>query len=142
MVSGIDYVLQVMGARIAGVMFVLLAACAGGSSGTTAQEPPLSNSRSVELDAAQDAACQRLAPKVTDCAIEDARATMSPQDFADMARDLDELADRNSEQYIDHCTRSPMSRRQLEVYEQCALDVTCEEFLACTDRAKPAVTSP
>ena len=131
MVSGIDYVLQVVGRLFAAVAAGVMTACSGGAGG------PAARPSAAQLQASQDAACQRVVPKVTDCAIESARTEMSAERFAELARDIEELAARNSEQYIDQCTRSPMSARQIAVYDGCRLDVPCEQFLSCVDRAKP-----
>jgi hypothetical protein len=134
MVPGIDYVFSAVG-KLFAVTILMLTACSGSTA--PAPDPVVSNRDDTALREAQDAACHRVAPKVTDCAIESARANMPPDEFAEMARDLDETSARHSEQYIRSCKAAAMSRRQIAIYDQCPLDVSCEQFLSCTDRATP-----
>lgn len=137
MVPGIDYVLQAVDTVFAVAFATLVCACSAGATTAPAGGEPLENAPPPGLQEAQEAACHRVAPKVTDCAIQDARTTMPPEKFAEMARDLDELAARNTEQFLSRCIASDMSPRQVEVYETCPLDASCARFLSCTDRATP-----
>ncbi|GAB4512345.1 MAG: hypothetical protein Tsb0020_30350 [Haliangiales bacterium] len=87
------------------------------------------------LEARQRAVCDASAKPIFDCAVEDARATLSPEEFA--ALDPAQLEAEHRRVYTRDCAATDMSLRQIEVYERCASDTRCEVYLPCLDQAKP-----
>jgi hypothetical protein len=86
--------------------------------------------------AARDAACESLAPRLTDCAIADARATMSPDELAKL--DLEKTAPVHTQKFLESCKAQTLSSRQVRVYEVCQREESdCEPLIACLDNASP-----
>jgi hypothetical protein len=94
-------------------------------------EPP---APTTELQKRQYAACDRVIPRLTDCAVEDAKKNLSPEEAADAA----EAAPIHTREYTRKCKNSYMSSRQVRVYEVCDREETeCEPLVACLENAKP-----
>ncbi|ACY16238.1 hypothetical protein [Haliangium ochraceum] len=89
----------------------------------------------AELRRRQEAACEGAAGALFTCAVADAEANMSAEEFA--ALEVDTLESAYRADFIDSCTANQMSLRQVKVYEQCLGDTACEVFIACLDEAKP-----
>ena len=88
--------------------------------------------RRTPIELRRDAACEELGPRLTDCAIADARATMTAEELAKL--DLEKTAPRNTEEFIAACKRQQLSSRQVRVYEVCLREETeCEPLIACLD---------
>lgn len=83
----------------------------------------------AELHGYQEAACERVAPRITECAIESAQANMTKEELAEL--DLENTAPKHTEKFIDDCTAGQMSLRQIKVFDGCDLAQPCEAFLAC-----------
>jgi hypothetical protein len=114
-----------------------LAAC--GSSPPPAAptaEPAAAGDARTEIERRRDAACEQLGPRLTACAVEDARRTMSAEELAEL--DLDSTAPVHTREAIDDCKGRELSSRQVRVYEVCLREETaCEPLAACLDHAKP-----
>lgn len=94
-------------------------------------EPPR-----TELQRRQDAACERVIPRLTECAIEDARKNMSPEEFAKL--EPDKVGPVHTRENLKKCKESYMSSRQVRVYEVCDREETeCGPLVACLENAKP-----
>jgi hypothetical protein len=90
----------------------------------------------TELERRRDAACESLAPRLTDCAIADARATMSPDELAKL--DLEKTAPVHTQKFLESCKAQTLSSRQVRVYEVCQREESdCEPLIACLDNASP-----
>jgi hypothetical protein len=87
------------------------------------------------LQARQEAACEQVGDVLFTCAVEDARATMSPEELA--ALDVAALEPQYKAAFRGQCTTSDMSLRQVEVFEGCLADTTCDVFVGCLDAARP-----
>ena len=87
------------------------------------------------LSARQEASCKQVGDVLFDCAVEDAHATMSPEEFA--ALDVTTLEPQYKSEFLGQCLTSDMSPRQVEVFESCLADTTCAAFVPCLDRARP-----
>jgi hypothetical protein len=141
---------------------VLFAACSGGASsspqaaatgdpsvrnfisssdqdgGTAAGSAPDEEKRSAalaRLRSRQQAACEQVATGITDCAVADAEATLSPEELAKL--DLKNTAPQHRAAFLRQCLASDMSPRQVKVFEDCLADTSCPVFLECLDQAKP-----
>ena len=103
----------------------------GGSAGEPEPTPP-----KTELQRRQYAACDRVIPRLTDCAVADARKKMSPEELAKL--DLEHTAPVHTREYTKKCKNGYMSSRQVRVYEVCDREATdCDALVACLDNAKP-----
>jgi hypothetical protein len=84
----------------------------------------------------QEAACERLCPRMTDCSIAEARATLPPDEVARL--ELDKTAPAHTADCKSRCKRSDLSPRQVRVYEVCVQEEEeCGPLLACLDHANP-----
>lgn len=117
------------------VAFVVSAAC----SGTPRQADPLPDPPAdtrTELERRRDAACEALGPRLTECAIADARATMSPEELAKL--DIEKTAPVHTRKFVEECQGQTLSSRQVRVYEVCLREETeCEPLIGCLDHARP-----
>lgn len=140
---------RVMTRSLVLVCMASLMACGGGGGGgggpTGSTTPadrstPPAATRS-ELDVRRDAACEALGPRVTACAIEDARATMSAEELAKL--DLEQTAPAHTEEFVRACKASQLSSRQVRVYEVCMREEReCEPLMACLENANPGTAQP
>lgn len=98
----------------------------------------------TEIQRRQAAACEQLGPKITACAIADARATMAPDELAKLK--LEETAPVHTRKFVESCVEPALSSRQVRVYEVCMREETeCAPLLACLEHVNdnvPAATSP
>lgn len=100
----------------------------------TELEPP--PKPQTELERRQAAACEQLGPRITECAVEDARAKLPPEKLAEL--DLENTAPVHTREFIKNCVAQPMSSRQVRVYEVCQAEETeCGPLLACLEHADP-----
>jgi hypothetical protein len=90
----------------------------------------------TELERRRDAACETLAPRMTSCAIEDARRTMTPEELAKL--DIESTAPIHTREFVKSCKAQTLSSRQVRVYEVCLREETaCDPMIACLDNANP-----
>jgi hypothetical protein len=103
----------------------------GGTQGEPEPPPP-----ETELQRRQYAACDRVIPRLTACAVEDARRNLSPEEFE--KEQIEEAAPIHTREYTRKCKNNYMSSRQVRVYEVCDREETdCEPLVACLENAKP-----
>jgi hypothetical protein len=104
---------------------------ATGSATTTAAPVKLS-----ELQRRQRTACVALGPKLTQCAVADARASMSPAELAKL--DIGHTAPKHTEVFIDECSAEQYSSRQVRVLEVCFREESeCDLLTDCLANIKP-----
>lgn len=90
----------------------------------------------TEVERRRDAACEALAPRMTSCAIEDARRTMTPEELAKL--DIEATAPIHTREFVKSCRTQSLSSRQVRVYEVCLREETaCDPLIACLDNASP-----
>lgn len=127
-----------MAAALAATLF----ACGGSqqTGSTVDNRDGLPPDNRTEIERRRDTACAALGPRLTECAIADARATMTPEELAKLA--IEETAPKHTEEFIDSCQAQALSSRQVRVYEVCLQEETaCDPLIACLDNARPdAVT--
>jgi hypothetical protein len=126
------------------MLLVAIAVAACGSK----QSPPLSNVGSgeqvapirdtrTELERRRDAACETLGPKLTACAVEDAKHNLAAGKISQKQFDEDtsfQVQRKNTEEFIKNCESAQFSTRQVRVLEVCQQEESeCEPLLACLD---------
>ena len=90
----------------------------------------------TELEKRQSATCESLGPRITECAIADARATMTPEELAKL--DVENTAPIHTREFVKSCKAQTLSSRQVRVYEVCQREETeCEALTACLENASP-----
>lgn len=90
----------------------------------------------TELQKRQGAACEALGPKLTECAIADARATMPPEELAKL--DVENTGPVHTREFVKSCKAQTLSSRQVRVYEVCMREETeCGPLTACLENASP-----
>ena len=89
-----------------------------------------------EIDQRRDAACEALGPRMTACAIDDARRTMTAEELAEL--DVEQTAPIHTREFVKSCQTQTLSSRQVRVYEVCLREETaCDAMIACLDNANP-----
>ena len=125
------------------LVFVLVAACgskqpapvsnAGSGSADTG---PVKDTR-TEIEKRRDAACETLGPRITDCAVEDAKKALAAGKVKKEQFDKDTAPDvlkKNTSKFIDECTAPQYSSRQVRVLEVCQKEETeCGPLVACLE---------
>lgn len=133
---------------VASILLVGAAACGGGggdasdpatttSAPTARPEPPPSGDADAErrLRAAQDSAVEALCERLVDCAIEEARASMTPEQVAEL--DVEDTGARLRDKCEGEGATSTLSPRQIRVVQRCVnQQSTCDELHVCVDEAK------
>jgi hypothetical protein len=90
----------------------------------------------TELERRRDAACEKLGPRMTACAIDDARHTMSAEELAKL--DVEHTAPIHTREFVKACKAQQLSSRQVRVYEVCLREETdCDPLIECLDHANP-----
>ena len=127
--------------------FVLLVASCGNKSQT-----PVSNAGSgggsssdignmkdtrTEIEKRRDAACETLGPRMTSCAVEDAKRDLAAGKIKEDQFKKDtapEVLKKNTDEFFKNCHASDFSSRQVRVLEVCQHEESeCEPLLACLD---------
>jgi hypothetical protein len=127
-----------------------LAACGGaaqpvanpgsGGPGDGGGPAPVTDARAspappTPIDRRRDAACDRLGPKLTACAVEDAKADLAAGKVTQqqLARDTaPEIQRKNTEEFAKACKSTAYSSRQIRVLEVCFRDEPrCAPLLDC-----------
>lgn len=103
-----------------------------GSAGST--DPQVADPR-APIEQRRDAACEQLGPRLTACAVEDARADLAAGKITQdqFSRDTaPEVQRKNTEEFERACKSSHFSSRQVRVLEVCFRDeAACAPLLAC-----------
>ncbi len=106
-------------------LLVLLIAC-GGKQQPPPQDPvpaPPAKDARTPFETRRDAACEHVAPKLTRCAVEDAKADLDAGKTTKQQFEQDtkqEVLHKNTEQFVEKCKAwRDMSSRQVRVLEVC-----------------------
>ncbi|HUS27150.1 MAG TPA: hypothetical protein VMZ53_01535 [Kofleriaceae bacterium] len=118
--------------------FVLLVACGPKQpttpSNTTHEIPP---DNRTEIEKRRDGACDTLGPRITECALEDAKAQYEAGKVSKSQFEQDTapgVLKKNTEEFVKDCRKSDYSSRQIRVLEVCQKEETeCGPLLACLD---------
>ncbi len=127
------------------VLAAVLGACSGssgsqspaGGGAVPAQDPEASRRAESErqLRAAQESAVEAMCDRLVDCSVEEARATMTPEEVAGL--DLENTMPLAREECEDESTQRNFSPRQVRVVQRCVTEAaTCEALHSCLDEAK------
>lgn len=118
----------------------------GNAGGSADQAGPAHDTR-TELERRRDAACETLGPRMTSCALEDAKADYAAGKVSKQQFEQDTASGvlaKNTEKFIEACTHAQYSSRQVRVLEVCQREESeCNPMLACLDNldADPKVKS-
>jgi hypothetical protein len=131
--------------NLAFALTILAAACGNkqptpvanaGSGGSTTDVGPMKDTR-TEIERRRDAACETLGPRMTACAVADAKRDLAAGKIKQDQFDKDtapEIQKKNTEEFFEKCHGSQFSSRQVRVLEVCQQQETeCEPLLACLD---------
>jgi hypothetical protein len=120
---------------------VLLVACGGGqpppSTTGGGQQPTGPSDTRLEIERRRDAACETLGPRITSCAVEDAKAqlaagTITQKQYNDTT--ASGVLAKNTQEFVKQCSGTSFSSRQVRVLEVCQREESeCEPLLACLD---------
>ena len=120
-------------------MMAALAGCGGkqpatgGHSGSGEPVGVAADTRTA-LEQRRDVACDKLGPKITQCAVEDARADLAAGKTTQKQFDQDTavgVQSKNTEKFLEQC-KVQMSSRQVRVLEVCFKEETaCAPLLDC-----------
>lgn len=130
--------------RVVGLLLALLAFSGCGSAPPPAE--PAGPSRpqgpeKTEFQRRQEAACDQLGPKLTQCAYESAKRTLTPEEMK--KQQVEEKRADHTALFVDGCRKQQMSSRQLRVYEVCMREEReCEPLISCLEHAKPQKPKP
>src|SRR4051812_27005708 len=95
---------------------------------------PVKDTRTA-LERRRDAACDTLGPRVTSCAVEDAKADLAAGKVTKENFDKDTapaIVKKNTEKFVDECRGHDYSSRQVRVLEVCQKEESeCEPLLSC-----------
>jgi hypothetical protein len=87
------------------------------------------------IEQRRDTACAALGPRLTACAVEDAKADLSAGKITQDQFQRDtapEVQHKNTEQFLDGCKRSAYSSRQVRVLEVCPrAESRCQPLIDC-----------
>jgi hypothetical protein len=115
------------------------AACGGGGKPATAQpdpEPAAQAPGKSEFERRQEAACDALGPRLTQCAYDDAKRTMTKAELA--KEEVEAKRPEHTKLIVDKCRKQQMSSRQLRVYEVCLREEReCAPLIDCLEHSKP-----
>ena len=124
------------------LLFVLVAACGSKQqtpvSNTTgsADTGPVKDTR-TELERRRDAACETLGPRITKCAVDDAKKAFAAGKIKKEQFDKDTapgVQEKNTSEFIAKCNAAQYSSRQVRVLEVCQKEESeCEPLLSCLE---------
>ena len=106
------------------------------NTGSGSDASPVRDTR-TEIEKRRDTACETLGPKITACAVDDAKQQLAAgkikqKDFD--ATTAPEVQRKNTDEFIKECSKQPYSSRQVRVLEVCQTEEQqCEPLLACLD---------
>lgn len=117
---------------------------AGEGSGNLGSAEPVAKDTRTPFEIRRDAACNQLAPRLTACAVDDAKADLAAGKVTQQQFQQDtapEVLHKNTEQFVEKCTGwRDMSSRQVRVLEVCFKSETeCGSLKDCLKNleAKP-----
>lgn len=104
--------------------------------GPAVPEPaPAATDPRTLIEQRRDAACDQLGPKITACAVEDARANLAAGKIDQRQFDLDTapaVRRRHTEEFLKACKGAAYSSRQVRVLEVCLHEEPrCAPLLGC-----------
>jgi hypothetical protein len=99
------------------------------------EQPPAAADSRTAIEKRRDIACEQLGPRLTTCAVEDARADLAAGKIGKTQFDRDtapEVQHKNTEEFLKACKGAAYSSRQVRVLEVCSHEETrCAPLLDC-----------
>jgi hypothetical protein len=92
-----------------------------------------------EIEKRRDAACESLGPRITKCAVDDARIALAAGQIKQAQYDeitRKDVQAKNTDEFVDSCKqpKTPYSSRQVRVLEVCPKEESeCEPLMSCLD---------
>ena len=131
----------------AAIFIALVAACSGNGGGKgpvgpgSGSAPPPPGDKRTEIEKRRDTACEALQPKLFACAIEEAKAEMSPEAFAKLKPE--ELRGAHRKDFFAKCKGASYSSRQIRVLEVCFREEKdCAPLRDCLLNLEPKKPDP
>jgi hypothetical protein len=122
------------------ISLALVAACSGAQQPKPDPDPKPADTRSA-IEKRRDTACEALGPRITACAVEDAKKDVASGKVTQAQFDQDASPDvqhKNSAEFIKDCESHAYSSRQVRVLEVCPqAETVCDPMLACLDNINP-----
>jgi hypothetical protein len=123
---------------------IALASAACGSKQSTpvassGGDTPGATDTRTAIEKRRDAACETLGPRITTCAVEDAKQAKEAGQITQAQYDditKREVLAKNTEEFVDSCKKpkTPYSSRQIRVLEVCPKEESdCDPLMACLD---------
>lgn len=129
-----------LAASLAALVAASLTLGCGGSAATPPAAPATPPAK-TEFQRRQEAACDELGPKLTQCAYESAKRTLTPEQMK--KQHVEEKRADHTALFVEQCRAQQMSSRQLRVYEVCMREEReCEPLISCLEHAKPQNAPP
>lgn len=130
---------------IALVALLEVGACGGKATppptGPAPSAAPAPTDTRTPIERRRDAACEKLGPKLTQCATADAKADLAAGKTTQSQYEQDTapaVRAKNTEEFERQCEGSQMSSRQVRVLEVCYRQApACDELRACLENLKP-----
>jgi hypothetical protein len=117
------------------MLLALVVACGGKQTTTTSTEPPPPVDTRTPIEKRRDAACEQLQPRLTECAIADAKKSLSPDAYKKL--NPEELRGKHKQEFLKECKGASMSSRQVRVLEVCFKSETeCDPLAECLANLK------
>ena len=118
---------------------------AGGATGSAVRGPPAVIDTRTPIEQRRDTACDQLGPKLTACAVEDARADLTAGKVEQQQFDRDTSSDvqaKNTEKFRKACKSTAYSSRQVRVLEVCfQAEAECGPLLKCLEHLSDRPTT-
>ena len=106
------------------------------NAGSADDSPGVVQDTRTELEKRRDAGCEQLQPTLTECAIADAKKSLSKEEYAKLKPD--ELRAKHKQEFLKECTGSSMSSRQVRVLEVCHREEKeCDPLAECLKNLQP-----
>jgi hypothetical protein len=130
------------------LLLVLVLACGGKQHTDTDPVPgggsatPVAHDTRTPLEQRRDAACEQVQPRLTDCAVEDAkreveRGRMTKAEFDKLKPE--ELRGAHKQKFLKECKGASMSSRQVRVLEVCYREEKdCDPLAECLKNLEPS----
>jgi hypothetical protein len=133
-------------------LVLMLAACGGPgktpppNTGGSGETGVVKDTR-TEIERRRDEGCERVAKKVTQCAVDDAKADLAAGKVSQKDFEQNTAPKWQAEltaKYVEGCREKPLSSRQVRVLEVCFREegenAECEPLLACLENIQPQPT--
>ena len=118
------------------LILATLVACGGSHPQPTADPAPAYQDTRTAIEKRRDAGCEAIQPKLTQCALDDAKATMSPKELAELKPE--DLLAKHKAEFLKQCKSSSMSSRQVRVLEVCDKEESaCDPLAECLKNLEP-----